>query len=57
MYKPLVLSAGTLHLQSWYEDTESKVHVGTNSSGTMDADILTSYFQREILPNLTLEKV
>ena len=57
MFKPLVLFDGTLHLRSWYENTENRVHVGTNGSGTMDADILTMYFEKEILPNLTAKKV
>ena len=57
MYKPLVLFDGTLHSRSWYDDTNNKVLVGTNGSGTINADILTAYFWQEILPNMTAEKV
>ena len=57
MFVRLVLYDGVVMLESMVRGTLGKVCVAVNSSGIMDADVLTGYFRSEVIPKLEAEKV
>ncbi|GAU96001.1 hypothetical protein RvY_07511 [Ramazzottius varieornatus] len=56
MLRPLVLYDGKVQLESMHRGTDDKLYVAVNDSGTMDADVLTDYFRKEVIPNMTAQK-
>ena len=57
MFVPLILYDGVVMLESMVRETHGKVCIAVNSSGIMDADVLTGYFRSEVIPKLEAEKV
>ncbi|GAV06170.1 hypothetical protein RvY_16197 [Ramazzottius varieornatus] len=56
MLRPLVLYDGKVQLESMHRGTDDKLYVAVNDSGTMDADVLTDYFRKEVIANMTAQK-